>query len=101
MKETAIRFGKFDTLIGVITEPDTPAQDNRPIIILSNAGLIHRIGPNRIYVKLARLLAEDGYCVLRFDLSGVGDSLPSADPHKIAGTVVKLKACQTQSSYVP
>jgi hypothetical protein len=45
MKETAIRFGKFDTLIGVITEPETPAQDNRPIIILSNAGLIHRIGP--------------------------------------------------------
>jgi pimeloyl-ACP methyl ester carboxylesterase len=79
MKETAIRFGKFDTLIGVITEPETPAQDNRPIIILSNAGLIHRIGPNRIYVKLARLLAEDGYRVLRFDLSGVGDSLPRPD----------------------
>jgi pimeloyl-ACP methyl ester carboxylesterase len=32
------------------------------------------VGPNRIYVKLARQLAAKGYIVLRFDLSGIGDS---------------------------
>jgi alpha-beta hydrolase superfamily lysophospholipase len=72
MKEMAVRFGKFNSLIGVITEPDPPELGENPAIILSNAGLIHHIGPNRIYVKLARHLAENGYRVIRFDLSGVG-----------------------------
>jgi pimeloyl-ACP methyl ester carboxylesterase len=79
MKEKTILFGKFKTLVGIVTEPDLPADPARPAVVLSNAGLIHRIGPNRIYVKLARALAERGYTVLRFDLSGVGDSLPRPD----------------------
>ncbi len=41
--------------------------------------MIHRIGPNRIYVKLARQLAAAGFPALRFDLSGVGDSKPRQD----------------------
>jgi len=77
MKEKAVQFGKFKTLIGVVTEPDVPG--DRPAVILSNAGLIHRIGPNRVYVKLARRLAQQGFRVLRFDISGVGDSLPRPD----------------------
>lgn len=79
MKEKAILFGKFHTLTGILTEPDAPADETRPAVILSNAGLIHRIGPNRIYVKLARELAKLGYPVLRFDLSGVGDSVTRPD----------------------
>lgn len=43
-------------------------------IILINAGIIHRVGPHRIAVKLARALAEAGIAALRFDLSGRGDS---------------------------
>jgi pimeloyl-ACP methyl ester carboxylesterase len=39
-----------------------------------NAGLIHRAGPNRLYVRIARALAAAGYPALRFDLSGRGDS---------------------------
>ena len=79
MKEKALLFGKFKTLVGVLTEPDLSADGDLPAVILSNAGLIHRIGPNRIYVKLARHLAARGYRVLRFDLSGIGDSLPRPD----------------------
>jgi len=79
MREKAVLFGKFNTLIGVVAEPGFPTQVDRPAVILSNAGLIHRIGPNRIYVKLARSLAANGHIVLRFDLSGVGDSLPRPD----------------------
>lgn len=79
MREKAILFGKFHTLTGILTEPDAPAGENMPAVILSNAGLIHRIGPNRIYVKLARDLARLGYPVLRFDLSGVGDSVTRPD----------------------
>ncbi len=79
MIEKAVVFGKFKTLVGVVTEPDSAAASNRPAVILANAGLIHRIGPNRVYVKLARSLAAQGYLVLRFDISGVGDSLPRPD----------------------
>jgi pimeloyl-ACP methyl ester carboxylesterase len=40
---------------------------------------VHRVGPNRLYVNLARRLARSGFTVLRFDHSGVGDSQPRED----------------------
>lgn len=43
--------------------------------ILINAGLIHKVGPNRVYVKLARELAFKGTPCFRFDYAGQGDSL--------------------------
>ena len=39
-----------------------------------NAGSIHRVGPNRSFVRMARRFADLGYPVLRMDLSGIGDS---------------------------
>ena len=48
-------------------------------MVLLNPGLLHRVGPNRTYVKLARALAAEGYTVVRFDFSGHGDSRPRAD----------------------
>ncbi len=79
MTEKAVQFGTFQSLVGVVSQPETPAAPDLPALIFANAGLIHRVGPNRIYVKLARLLAGQGYLGLRFDLSGVGDSLPRPD----------------------
>lgn len=79
MREKAVLFGKFRTLAGILTEPDLPVVDGLPAVILSNAGMIHRIGPNRIYVKLARDLAMLGFPVLRFDISGIGDSATRPD----------------------
>jgi pimeloyl-ACP methyl ester carboxylesterase len=64
----------------VLTEPDRRPPARRTLaILLLNAGLVHRVGPNRLYVTLARRLAEMGYPVLRFDLSGIGDSPPRSD----------------------
>jgi hypothetical protein len=75
MKERAILFGKTKSLIGVVTEPNPELRNDRlPTIILLNAGLLHRIGPNRLYVKIARRMASVGFVVLRFDFSGIGDS---------------------------
>lgn len=79
MNERAVQFGRFKSLVGVLTEPDTLAAAARPAVILANAGMIHHIGPNRIYVKLARALASQGFTVLRFDISGIGDSAPRPD----------------------
>lgn len=43
-------------------------------VILFNAGLIHRSGPQRFHVELARRLASQGFDVFRFDLPGIGDA---------------------------
>lgn len=45
-----------------------------PAIVILNAGIMHRVGPNRLHVKMARTLAAMGFVVLRCDFSGVGDS---------------------------
>jgi hypothetical protein len=43
-------------------------------MLLANVGMHHRVGPYRLFVDLARRLAELGFTTLRFDLSGLGDS---------------------------
>lgn len=43
-------------------------------ILILNAGATRRIGPSRMHVALARNLANRGCAVMRFDLSGLGDS---------------------------
>jgi len=71
--ESTFVFGSERNLVGTLTMPDGGAP--HPIaFILPNAGVIHRIGPHRINVKLARHLAARGYACLRFDTSGLGDS---------------------------
>jgi pimeloyl-ACP methyl ester carboxylesterase len=79
--EEVLIFGQQDAnLVGIITDPPEGRRDpNLPAIILLNPGLINRVGPHRLYVKLARALAERGHVVLRFDLSGVGESRGRAE----------------------
>jgi alpha/beta superfamily hydrolase len=80
MTETAIQFGAAQSLVGVLTRPDECRSPARaPAVILLNAGSIHRVGPNRIHVQLARSLAARGFCALRFDFSGIGDSASRTD----------------------
>lgn len=77
MKERAVTFGTAAPLVGILTSPvESVSTGKAPEIgvLLLNAGLLHRIGPSRLYVKLARFLARDGFHVLRFDFSGIGDS---------------------------
>lgn len=75
VKEQAILLGARKSLVGVIAQAATRADaDERPTIVILNSGIIHRIGPNRMGVALARVLAAAGHVVLRFDLSGIGDS---------------------------
>lgn len=72
MNEEALQLGPERNLVAVLTEAVGPA---RPVMaLILNAGVIHRIGPHRSSVKLARGLASRGISAVRFDLSGVGDS---------------------------
>jgi dienelactone hydrolase len=80
MKEQALLFGKTRSLVGILTDPaELDRNGQLPAVILLNAGLIHRIGPSRLYVKIARSLARLGFVVLRFDFSGTGDSKARED----------------------
>jgi hypothetical protein len=76
MNEKIVTFGKNNRLRGIITYPkDDKISSDKPAIIMLNVGLIHRVGPHRFHVDLARLLAEKNSISLRFDLSGIGDSI--------------------------
>lgn len=68
--ESARSFG--DGLVGVVTRPCAAA--SKVGVLLLNAGITRHIGPFRAHVDLARALAEQGFAVLRFDQSGLGDS---------------------------
>lgn len=67
-------------LVGIMTAPSKrPDYGPGPAVILLNSGIIHRVGPGRICVKIARELAAAGFTTLRFDFSGMGDSLVRHD----------------------
>ena len=74
-REQAIVLGSQKSMVGILTPGQArPGAAERPFVIMINAGIIHRVGPNRLHVELARILAADGFSSLRFDLSGIGDS---------------------------
>ncbi|MGH7495698.1 MAG: serine aminopeptidase domain-containing protein [bacterium] len=60
-------------LFGVIHQPDLQPARKIGIVFLC-AGLKHRVGPHRLYVKMARWLCERGYYCFRVDPEGLGDS---------------------------
>jgi pimeloyl-ACP methyl ester carboxylesterase len=69
------------TLHGILCEPASRnghkgqgVAASRAGVVMLNAGAIRRIGPNRLYVQLARTWALRGVASLRVDLSGLGDS---------------------------
>lgn len=74
MREQVLRFGKSKSLVGILTDPPAGAAADLPAFVLLNAGLVHRVGPHRMFVQMARNLAAMGFVVLRFDHSGIGDS---------------------------
>lgn len=75
MKENAILFGKYNNLVGIVTLPKVePSAIIKRAVIFLNAGILHRVGQNRLYVQIARKLAAKGILCFRFDYSGIGDS---------------------------
>jgi alpha-beta hydrolase superfamily lysophospholipase len=75
-------------LFGVVTEPAVDA--GLPPVVLLNVGLLHHIGPGRLWVDVARAWAAEGSRVLRFDLGGIGES--PAIPYRADGEEYPLEA---------
>ena len=78
IEEYAVSFGATNKLFGIVSAPRGTAANltGTTAILLLNAGAVHHIGPGRLYVALARQLAELGYTVLRMDVASIGDSPP-------------------------
>ncbi len=81
LREQAFYFGHERPLFGILSEPvsdrgDAPAPlgPHDKLIILIGEGANRLTGPNRIFVPLAQRWAAMGHRVLRFDLSGIGES---------------------------
>lgn len=74
MLELAASFGPSKHLSGTLALPEDGSVARDTAFLMFNAGVIHRIGPHRFNVKLARRLASLGWPSLRFDLAGQGDS---------------------------
>jgi pimeloyl-ACP methyl ester carboxylesterase len=82
MSERTMVFGANNGLVGTLALPaeeGTGAPDFG--LVLLNAGVVHRVGPHRINVRLARQLAARRIPSIRFDLSGHGDSLRGSGQH--------------------
>ena len=71
-REHLVTFGRERHLVGVVAEP--AEKHVAPPGLVLGAGILHRGGPSRAAVLAARHLAARGVPVLRFDLSGIGDS---------------------------
>lgn len=102
MNETTVLFGPQGHLVGTYTQPAAPAAIRGDVmLLLTNAGVIPRIGPHRINVRLARHFARLGVPSLRFDTSGLGDSgrstgTDSVNAQFVADTRAAMDAAQVQ-----
>ena len=74
--EEPLQFGEGGRLLGILTLPSIrPSSAHKlPVFVFLSAGLLHRAGPHRLHVRLARELAGRGFISLRVDLAGRGDS---------------------------
>jgi pimeloyl-ACP methyl ester carboxylesterase len=78
-KEQAVLLGTARSLVGIVARPLAPQPVEKPAIVIINTGIVHRVGHHRMYVTLSRIWAATGRTVVRFDLSGIGDSPPRSD----------------------
>lgn len=78
--ERADHIGPAPALLSLLSAPADEAvrQQGHMGILMLNAGAIRLLGPNGMYVPLARTWASQGHTVLRVDIGGLGDSPPYA-----------------------
>ena len=101
--ERAMHFGEQGRLFGILSSPSRALRRHTGILLV-NSGAVYRVGPNRLYVSLARQWAGLGYTVLRMDIGGLGDSPAlQADgenrpysPHAVADVAAGMAALRSE-----
>ena len=104
MNERAISFGESGALFGILGAPEIP-DPSRPAVLIPNTGVMHRVGPSRMHVELARALAAAGVVSLRIDHAGLGDSEPvpgrsDTTTRELSAAMDALDARNISSGYV-
>jgi uncharacterized protein len=78
VSEAAVIFScNSDSLVGILHRPDSDEHRDLGILIVVG-GPQYRVGSHRQFTLMARVLAEAGFPVFRFDYRGMGDS--TGDP---------------------
>lgn len=67
----SIPSGDGSSIFGVLCQPGAPSES---VVLMANAGSVHHMGPNRLYVELARALGAIGVSSFRFDMRNLGDA---------------------------
>ena len=82
VRETTI--GPAEGLDGSFGVLAAPGDDRRPEVcaVLLNAGAIRRVGPNRMWVDVARRWAAAGIPAFRADMDGIGDAEGDAGAYR-------------------
>lgn len=85
MKEEVLEIESESPIVGILTtyaNDDVKSLQKSPVVLLFNAGGLHRVGPFRLWVDLARHLGKRNIPSFRFDIRGLGDSgLTPNDDH--------------------
>jgi len=72
--ERMVRLGP-NGLFAIETSPESPlGRTSSPTVLFFNSGNERHVGPNRLWVRLARQWAGYGVRSVRFDMSGLGES---------------------------
>jgi pimeloyl-ACP methyl ester carboxylesterase len=74
VRERILTYGSSTPLTGVFTYHPQHYQRRTPCVVILNAGVVRKCGPNNLNAFLARQIAQQGLGVFRFDFAGVGDS---------------------------
>lgn len=90
--ETPIVFGKSKNLFGIVNSQES--QQGSIAVVMLTAGMLHHTGSFRFHVLLARELEKIGVPSLRFDLSGIGESLATG----LAGCSLNRAAEETTNA---
>lgn len=70
--EEILRYGEQQRGYGILSQPEQVT--DTPVLVIFNAGLLHRTEPYRLNVIVARTLAGMGIRTVRVDLAGKGDT---------------------------
>jgi alpha/beta superfamily hydrolase len=82
--------GPRGCLRGMVHEPD--GSPTGTALMLHGSFSSEKVGPARLYVKIARLLSDVGYVVGRFDCYGVGDSDGELEEVSLASELADYEA---------
>jgi pimeloyl-ACP methyl ester carboxylesterase len=74
IRERVLNYGKSTPLTGVFTYSPQRFSKSSPCVVILNAGVVRKSGPNNLNAFLARQFAQQGFGAFRFDFAGVGDS---------------------------